>query len=213
MNIEDYAKKHPKISGASLSPRILEKIQELPDGSRILDIGCAEGFTIERLAYQFEKEFEFVGVDLSETRIKSATEKEIHSAKFIVSSGESIPLEDNSFDCILCSQVLEHVESDEKLLKEIYRLLKPRGIFQVDTVFKKKWAWYFYKSPMGWALDPTHLREYEDLEEMRELFSKQHLKIELIEKKQAYRDLSKVSPIKLKLPIPGYYIVFVVGNK
>lgn len=38
-----------------------------------------------------------------------------------------IPLEDNSFDVVICNHVLEHVKNDITAMKEIFRILKPRG--------------------------------------------------------------------------------------
>lgn len=38
-----------------------------------------------------------------------------------------IPFEENSFDVVFCNHVMEHVESDIKAMKEIYRVLKPGG--------------------------------------------------------------------------------------
>ncbi|MEZ5022789.1 MAG: class I SAM-dependent methyltransferase [Chitinophagales bacterium] len=40
----------------------------------------------------------------------------------------NIQFEDNSFDRIICSHVLEHIETDEKAISELYRILKPGGI-------------------------------------------------------------------------------------
>ncbi|MGI6484214.1 MAG: class I SAM-dependent methyltransferase [Candidatus Dojkabacteria bacterium] len=213
MNIEEYAKKHPKFKGATLSPLILEKIEKLPKGSKILDIGCAEGFTIKELFDIFGKKYEYTGVDLSETRIEKAKELKLPNTEFIVSTGEDMPLKNNTFDCVLSSQVLEHVEDENAFLSEINRVLKLGGIFEIDTVFKKKWAWYFYRSPMGWALDPTHLREYADISVLEELFKKTNLKIEEIHLVQAKRDLGKILPVKITLPILGYYTIYILGKK
>jgi SAM-dependent methyltransferase len=38
-----------------------------------------------------------------------------------------IPLEDNTYDWVICNHVLEHVESDIEAMKEILRILKPGG--------------------------------------------------------------------------------------
>jgi SAM-dependent methyltransferase len=40
----------------------------------------------------------------------------------------AIPFEDETFDCVLCSHVLEHVPDDRKAMREIYRILK-RGVW------------------------------------------------------------------------------------
>lgn len=46
----------------------------------------------------------------------------------IVGSAENMPIESNSFDGILCTQVLEHIAHPEKAVREMYRVLKPGGI-------------------------------------------------------------------------------------
>ena len=38
-----------------------------------------------------------------------------------------LPIEDNSFDVILCNHVLEHIPNDELAMKELYRIMKPGG--------------------------------------------------------------------------------------
>jgi SAM-dependent methyltransferase len=45
----------------------------------------------------------------------------------------NLPFEDNCFDIVLCNHVLEHIEDDNKAMKELYRVLKPggMGIFQI----------------------------------------------------------------------------------
>jgi SAM-dependent methyltransferase len=40
---------------------------------------------------------------------------------------EQIPKNDNTYDAIVCSQVLEHVKRPDKVIKEFYRILKPSG--------------------------------------------------------------------------------------
>jgi SAM-dependent methyltransferase len=57
----------------------------------------------------------------------------------------NIPFDANTFDCVFCNHVMEHVESDYKAMSEIYRVLKPGG-------------WAFIQSP----LDPSRKETYED---------------------------------------------------
>jgi len=52
----------------------------------------------------------------------------------------NLPFEDNYFDIILCSHVLEHVIDDAKAMSELFRVLKPGGwgIFQVPINYKEQ---------------------------------------------------------------------------
>jgi SAM-dependent methyltransferase len=54
-----------------------------------------------------------------------------------------IPFTDNTFDVAFCNHVMEHVESDQKALSEIYRVLKPGG-------------WAIIQSPMDLSLERTY---------------------------------------------------------
>lgn len=212
MNIEEYAIAHPKELPAKISPYILKQLENLKQGSKILDIGCAEGATIKYLHSLYGKKFNYVGVDLSKERISVAKSKNIPNAQFIVSNGEDIPLNDHDYNCVLCSQLLEHVEDENQLISEIHRLLKKSGIFQIDTVFKKKWAWYFYRAPIGWAIDPTHLREYTDIDVVKNLIEKQGLTIKEAYTEKDSRNLKQIGLMDLELPVPGYYTLFIVGT-
>ena len=51
----------------------------------------------------------------------------------------NIPYEDNSFDVILCSHVLENVMNDQKAMKNLFRILKPGGwaILQSPIDYKR----------------------------------------------------------------------------
>ena len=50
-----------------------------------------------------------------------------------------IKFQNNTFDCILCSHVLEHILDDNKAIRELYRVLKPNGwaILQVPILREK----------------------------------------------------------------------------
>src|SRR3989344_278280 len=49
--------------------------------------------------------------------------------KIVIGNIEKIPFKDNSFDCVTGLWVLEHLENPEKVLDQIYRVLKPRCKF------------------------------------------------------------------------------------
>jgi SAM-dependent methyltransferase len=117
----------------------------------------------------------FRGVDLSDVRVARAREK----GPFAVAqdSAESLLTQaDGSVDLLVSSQVIEHVD-DAKMAAAMARVLRPGAHAYVSTVFKRPWARYFYRSPGGWALDPTHLREYEDKAALFGLFERNGLRL------------------------------------
>lgn len=52
----------------------------------------------------------------------------------------NLPFEDNKYDVILCNHVLEHIQDDQKAIKELYRVMKPGGwgIFQIPLDMGRK---------------------------------------------------------------------------
>ena len=55
----------------------------------------------------------------------------------------NLPFEDNSFDLIICSEVLEHLDDYHAGIEEIYRVLKPKGKFlpSVPSFWPEKICW------------------------------------------------------------------------
>lgn len=81
----------------------------------VLDMGCGE-CPYKQL---FVKNFEYVGMDYFDSTAFSYNTKGI--VKF---DGKTIPFEDNSFDQIICTEVLEHVEQVQPMINEIHRTVK-----------------------------------------------------------------------------------------
>lgn len=104
------------------------------NGKAVLDLGCGGGFMSEALA---KEGAHVVGVDPSAPAIDAArahAQKEGLAIDYKVGSGEHIPLEDASADCVVCVDVLEHVDDVGTVLDEIGRVLKPGGMFLFDTI-------------------------------------------------------------------------------
>lgn len=97
---------------------------------RVLDYGC--GFRpYEHLLLEYSSEY--IGADLESNPLADV--------KF--QPGDKLLLEDNSFDLIISSQVLEHVEDIESYMNECYRLLKKDGHLFLST----HGTWQYHASP------------------------------------------------------------------
>ena len=113
---------------------------KLRDGDRILDLGCGEGR--HAISAYMVSDVESVGIDLSlgdlETtreRFQEFVEPENTSKSLVISvaSAESLPFADESFDKIICSEVLEHIHSYQQVIVEINRVLKTGGIAAISV--------------------------------------------------------------------------------
>jgi SAM-dependent methyltransferase len=53
----------------------------------------------------------------------------------MVGSAEALPFRDRSFNCVVCAEVLEHVERPAEAIREIHRVLVPGGVLALTTRF------------------------------------------------------------------------------
>lgn len=224
MDIEQYAKKHKHLLLDQI-PEELDFIIRNNDFENIIDVGCGGGlflYSLFKRSYN-EKFREIWGVDLSEERLKGIGEisADIKTLKDDAQTLENVP--ENYFDIIVSTQVIEHVPDDSKMIDALKRISKKNALIYIDTVIKKKWAWYFYKNEEGKSvLDPTHVREYIEEVELLDKIDKSSFSILYSKKKQVKYSLSNFIIKKLKLkneyssivkllgylkiPVPGYYI-------
>ncbi len=101
----------------------------VPQGSRILDVGCGTGHLVAEL---MRRGYEAWGVDFSDAMVRYAREH-YDPDRFQVGDIEQIPFLDNTFDGVMCLGVMEYLSRDEPALREMWRVLKPGGRAVITT--------------------------------------------------------------------------------
>ncbi len=105
---------------------------------KVLDIGCSGGIMANFFAESFKQ---ITGIDSDSFAVYKARKNfKKKNLKFYVMNAEETNFKDNSFDLLICNQVYQCVDKPEKLLEEIFRILKPGGICFFSGTNK---LWYF----------------------------------------------------------------------
>ena len=128
---------------------ILDLIGQEIKNKNILDVGCGDGVISYLLA---KKGAKVIGIDNSEIAINFAKEKciDLNNVEFLVASAHRLPFESKTFDYIVSSEVIEHLNNPDKMLYEIKRIWNKKGKIIITTPIK------FSKNP----LDMMHYQEF-----------------------------------------------------
>jgi len=106
----------------------LKKINQRVKGENILELGVNDGVILKQTNIKNK-----VGIDIDEKALKKAKNFGIKTIRHDLN--KPVKLKDNSFDNIICIEVLEHIFNFQNVLDESYRILKPGGIFIVGVPY------------------------------------------------------------------------------
>jgi len=123
--------------------------EKLPKNAKILDIGCAYGYFIEIAT---KHGFICYGIDISNVALKEAK----RHGEVIKATAELLPFKSNSLDVVTLFDVIEHLESPFKALKEVHRVLKRGGILIITTPNVNSLQRYIKRNKFHAFCDKTH---------------------------------------------------------
>ncbi|NIP40463.1 MAG: methyltransferase domain-containing protein [Candidatus Aenigmarchaeota archaeon] len=134
---DDLAKKYDKKAwGVENAPwvkwgwRVIRKEVGRARNSLIVDLGTGTGNVILELL-KTTRDSEFIGVDISRGMIKEARKKfkkmGLKNVKLMVSHLDRLKLPENSVDFFVSGGAFHHIKNKEKVIRNLFRMLKPEG--------------------------------------------------------------------------------------
>jgi ubiquinone/menaquinone biosynthesis C-methylase UbiE len=141
---------------------------------KCLDVGCGSSRIIGALPH------ESIALDILLRKLRYARR---FGRATVQGSIFDIPIPDQSFPCVLCSQVIEHVPR-ANVLDELDRVLQPGGFLILGTPDYANWQWlvieWLYKVLLPQAYADEHITHYTYQELISEFVSKRGYKLETV---------------------------------
>jgi 2-polyprenyl-3-methyl-5-hydroxy-6-metoxy-1,4-benzoquinol methylase len=134
-------------------------------GGRVLDAGCGVGYGTALLKAVGAREA--LGVDVSADAVAAATASHA-DAEFVAANVRELPFPDDSFDVVVCFEVIEHVEGQAAVIDELARVLAPDGVLAISSPNRGVY-------PEG---NPHHVHEFTS-EELRATLAERFAHVEL----------------------------------
>lgn len=110
----------------------------------VLEIGTGAGYGIEIVAPHAAR---FITLD---KHVPCSASELPSNVEFRRATVPPLPFGAERFDCVISFQVIEHIERDAELVREVHRVLRPGGRFILTTP----------NAPMSLTRNPWHVREY-----------------------------------------------------
>lgn len=145
----------------AIHKRLLEYV-ELPDSPNVLDLGCATGRLLHRLATQFST-LQGTGLDLSPEMLRQAQLRNRHGDRLTYRQGnaEALPFAAHEFDAVFNTISFLHYPNPQQVFSEVSRVLRPSGRFYLAdyTARAEIGTSFFFFSPGGLRFYSPQRRE------------------------------------------------------
>jgi SAM-dependent methyltransferase len=96
-----------------------------------------------------ERDLQYVGTDISKTRI--ASNLQAHGGPDYLCDAHFLPFRNETFDTVYSAALTEHIADPQLMMSEVYRVLKPSGFYLGNGSFLEPWHddSYYHQSPLG----------------------------------------------------------------
>lgn len=137
---DDYTKVEGYVQEADLGlgcglPTEFAKIKK---GDTVIDLGSGAGNDCFVARQEVGEEGKVIGIDFTEAMIEkariNAKKLDFNNVEFIFGDIDQMPVESNIADVIISNCVLNLVPNKDKVIAEIYRVLKPSGHFSISDI-------------------------------------------------------------------------------
>ena len=134
--------------------------------TQVLDLCCGSGQTTQFLVQKSDR---VMGLDISPVALNRAKQN-VPQAKYVEGLAQAMPFSDNQFDLVHTSAALHEMNPQEleQIFKEVYRVLKPGGIFTLVDFHQPQnqlfwlplaiFLWLF-ETETAWQLLKNNLRQ------------------------------------------------------
>lgn len=130
-----------------LQPALSRILDFVKDGDRVLDVGCGNGRFMDLFV---GRQIDYIGIDNVTPLVAAAHQrclKQNFNCRIMSGNAFELPFEQAEFNVVICAAVLHHVPGAKlrlKVLKEIYRVLKPDGIvfLTVWNLWQPRYRWH-----------------------------------------------------------------------
>lgn len=124
---EDLYKNHPRVhEGTDNSQACIDRIAEAIMGDSVCDVGCGTGFLLQKLSELRPEVTNLTGVDFA---IDDASS--LPGIEYVAAKVEDLPFEDNAFDTVICTHVIEHILDYRAAIAELRRVARRKLIIVV----------------------------------------------------------------------------------
>ncbi len=173
-----YRDRNDKLEQVSVSLLRRSIIRQIPRNTRfLLDVGCGCAYIAKHFINSGTR---VVSLDVAQANVEKALKKypsDNHAA--VVADVFALPFKENTFDCIVASEIIEHTVDPHAFVEALKRVLKPGGTLIISTPYKEKIEYSLCihcncKTPKN-----AHLHSF-DKNNMRSLHSTSGLEVERI---------------------------------